>query len=303
MAPKSTDLEAQPLTKRAGQGQGAPSGNETSTDIEVEDDLDPELDKELKKNGGQFESKFAVMQVTIRLPLDPNPLNLIALAYGFLPFMVPGGFFVYWAITRRFIPLFGLCLSLGVSIINEVILKPILKDPRPRLSANKEQDHTGRWVMKPGMPSGHVLNATVLLVWAVLEVAFKGPGLHDHADITIKWFAIIFLLMAPVPWARWYNSDHSLSQCLVAGSVGIVAGIAGYYVRSTYFKQHWAPWHLEEISVTGSNSTEEIIIATKSVVDKVIHHIASHANVTDVAHAIANIAAANSTVVKHHKVL
>lgn len=296
MSAKATDLEAQPLTK---------------PETDVEDDLNPDLDKELRKNGGQFDSKFAFFQVTIRLPLDPNPLNLIALAWGFVPFLIPGWFFVYWAVTRRFIPLYGLCLSISVSLINEVILKPIVRDPRPRLSANREQDSTGKWAMKPGMPSGHVLNSTVLLVWALLEVAFKGPGLEEHPDITIKWFLVIILLMGPTPWARWYNSDHSLSQCLVAGSLGLLIGIAAYYVRATYFKAHWAPWHLQEMNAS-INSAADMIVASTHVVTNAVHHLAASTNITqvgkhaghEIAAALADVASnATAALKQHHKLM
>ena len=40
---------------------------------------------------------------------------------------------------------------------------------------------------------------------------------------------------ALVPWAGIYNKDHSLAQCIAAGSLGICAGIAAYFARVTFF--------------------------------------------------------------------
>eukprot|EP00440_Ansanella_granifera_P053328 gb/GFBE01057808.1/.p1 GENE.gb/GFBE01057808.1/~~gb/GFBE01057808.1/.p1 ORF type:complete len:273 (+),score=52.24 gb/GFBE01057808.1/:1-819(+) len=199
-------------------------------------DYDPEKDPELKKNNGKYDSKKAILQVTWRFPVDPNPLNIIALIYGYLPFLVPVLFFIDVVVERRFLPFYGLVVSAIVTVLNEVILKPIVKDPRPDGSANRQQNkETGKWEMKPGMPSGHVLNASTTMVWCLLEVSLRGPGFDDHPFLTYRLLFIILLLMAPVPWARIYNQDHSVAQCVVAGMIGIGAGVAAYFIRAQYF--------------------------------------------------------------------
>merc|ERR1719433_844861 len=99
--------------------------------------------------------------------------------------------------TWHKLALYGFVLSIGTSIVNEVALKPFFDDPRPKESANKEQDKvTKQWKMKPGMPSGHVLNATTILTWALLEVAFRGSSWHHHYMRNFKWLTFIALLMA-----------------------------------------------------------------------------------------------------------
>jgi hypothetical protein len=199
---------------------------------------DPHFDPELKKYGGRFDRKVAIGQVTFRFPLEFDPLNLIALLYGFLPWAVPITFGLSAAITRHFVLLYGLIVSVVTSLVNEVGLKPFFNDPRPLESANRHADGS----MKPGMPSGHVLNATTIMVWAALEVALSGPGFDDHPRLTEGWLIFILLLMGPVPWARWYNSDHTIKQCIVAGVLGILVGALAYYLRATYFEHHWKPW-------------------------------------------------------------
>lgn len=197
-----------------------------------------EKDMELKENGGPYTSKMAIGQVTIRLPLSGHPLNIIALLYGFLPWIVPITLVVYFVYTWHFIYLFGPLMSCVLAIINEGILKKVFNEPRPKESANKHKDGS----MKPGMPSGHVLNATSIMVWALLEVYYKGPGLHKHQTLTMDWLVVILFVHLPVPWARWYNSDHSAKQCAVSGVLGLIVGALGFYLRVHYFGHAWKPW-------------------------------------------------------------
>lgn len=218
--------------------------------------FDDESDPELEKNGGPYQKKYAFLQVTFRLPLD-GPGHFCVLVYGFLPFVVPATFLIHWLIHRHFLGLYGFLVSIVTSLLNELVFKPIVKDPRPVESANKFKDPSdGVWKMKPGMPSGHVLNATTIMVWALLEIAFKGPGYHKHMYTTLEWLAFILVLMAPVPWARWKNKDHTLKQCLVAGALGVLAGIGAFLLRTMYFSQVWKPWPMEHMpSVNGTNAT------------------------------------------------
>jgi len=202
-----------------------------------DEDLDPDKDPELVKNGGRFTSKKAILQVTWRFPVDfKDPLNIIALLYGYLPFIIPLVFFIDLVVERRFMAFYALAVSGVVTLINEAILKEVLKQPRPFGSANRKfNQKTGKWEMKPGMPSGHVLNATTTMVWCLLEVALRGPGFDDHPLLTGKLLLLILVCMAPVPWARIYNQDHSLAQCTVAGILGVFAGTAAYFIRQHYF--------------------------------------------------------------------
>jgi hypothetical protein len=214
-------------------------------------EADPaEVDEELKEHGGPYDRKIAVGQVTIRLPLDPDPRNLLALLYGFLPWIVPLAFVLDAAIERHFMSIYAVCITLFVTVLNEGILKPILKQPRPKQTANRYAD--GR--IKPGMPSGHVFNAGSLMVWATLEVAVRGPGYEeDRRKLTAGWLALVLALMLPVPWARWYNLDHTAAQCGVSIFLGIVVGIAAFYVRTHYFRDHWKYWD-PMMDTTAANS-------------------------------------------------
>jgi hypothetical protein len=204
-------------------------------------DYAPAEDEELKEFGGQFDKKIAVWQVTIRLPLDMNPLNLLAILYGFLPFIIPGAMGLSFLYTWHFIYLYGVIISLVLVTINEGGLKKACNQPRPSRSANKNPDGT----LKHGMPSGHVLNSTSLFVWSFLEVYLRGPGLVDEQKLTYTWLGAITVLMLPVPWARWYNGDHSTAQCAVSIILGICVGFGAFYCRMHYFSPAWKPWSHE----------------------------------------------------------
>merc|ERR1719265_2685384 len=126
-------------------------------------------------------------------------------------------------------------MSLVLALINEAMLKPILGQPRPAETGHLDAEGKP----KNGMPSGHVLNATSIMVYSLLEVAFRGPGLHEHEQATITWLVVIFLLMAPVPWARWFNFDHTFAQTMVSLVIGTIVGCIAFYLRVQYFSNCW----------------------------------------------------------------
>merc|ERR1719486_1331051 len=138
--------------------------------------------------------------------------------YGFLPWAVPIAFAVWYACTMQFIPLYGICIAAFCAILNEGILKPLVKDPRPALTANRYKTPSGRpsEKVKYGMPSGHVFNGCALMVWLLL----------------------VSVIMVPVPWARWYNSDHTAAQCGVSLILGAIFGSVSFYLRITKFPHH-----------------------------------------------------------------
>merc|ERR1712194_46421 len=84
----------------------------------------------------------------------------------------------------------------------------------------------------PGMPSGHVMNAYTLMVWALLE------EMLDPDIVYPEWCLFIVLVMGPVPWARVYNRDHTRQQVLVSVLAGSLIGALGYIIRGTYFPGH-----------------------------------------------------------------
>lgn len=180
-----------------------------------------------RKGDGKKPQGYAILQVTIRHHL--RAIDIVALIWCFLPFVVPSLFAMWWICARSFFPLYALAISMFCVILNEGILKSIFKQPRPVESA------ANSW----GFPSGHVLNAFCLMVWLFLEVAIPA----DHR-VPIHWrtVAAITVVFAPVPWARYHNGDHSLQQVTWSMFLGGALAVAAFVTRRLFFPFFEHPW-------------------------------------------------------------
>jgi len=179
------------------------------------------VDTELRENGGKYGFKAAICQVTIRCPAQ-DPLLIVAMAYGFLPFLPPIFCFCLYFNAGNLLGLYGIFLSLCLVSVNEGFLKGYFRDPRPIQSANR----TSTGELKFGMPSGHVLNAVAMLVWINAEI-ISARRIGEHSGLLL----ITALLLAPVPWARYYNLDHSLEQCVLTTLGALPVGVAAFGLR------------------------------------------------------------------------
>ncbi|CAD7940554.1 unnamed protein product [Amoebophrya sp. A25] len=212
----------------------------------------PELqdDLELKSNGGPYLRKFAFLQVTIRLP-EKRVINWIAMIYGFLPFLLGLSFLVGYVVTQRFVFLYVNIVGLSLLAVNELALKPLLRDPRPPETANRQAD--GR--VKYGMPSGHVLVTGTVMSWVSLEVFFRST---DGSGMNYPWLLAALLTCGPVPWARVHNKDHTLAQVIVAFVMAMVLGVIAFRIRTENFPDHWYPWDLPAKSSAVGQEAEAV---------------------------------------------
>lgn len=182
---------------------------------------------------GELTAKWGVGQVSVRLPVgaaadgQTRTLALVAVVYGFVPYLFPlfWIFHVIWEIALRghvpFFPACAFCLVLVVVLINELIIKQACD----RLLAPEVTSRPPEAVCThPGMPSGHTIMTYTVMVWCLLEVAMDKVFYLDCC-------LLILLLLAPVPWARVYNRDHTVQQVLVSVCIATVAGILAYLLR------------------------------------------------------------------------
>eukprot|EP00811_Abedinium_folium_P005101 NODE_14699_length_1092_cov_4.561658.p1 GENE.NODE_14699_length_1092_cov_4.561658~~NODE_14699_length_1092_cov_4.561658.p1 ORF type:complete len:245 (-),score=66.01 NODE_14699_length_1092_cov_4.561658:281-1015(-) len=186
---------------------------------------------------GELTSKFGLGQVSIRRPVR-HPLTMIALLYGFLPYVLPIGWFI-WLVESlivlgkpRFFPTYGLCVSGSLAGLNELIIKQVCKRCLPQSVTARPEEAVCK---HPGMPSGHTMNAYVIMTWCFME-AMLSKSMHPG------WMIIILVVMLPVPWARVYNKDHTWLQVCVSSALGIAAGVAAYFFRAAFYPGHWQPW-------------------------------------------------------------
>lgn len=183
--------------------------------------------REIERDGKIKPKGYHILQVTIRSNL--STIDLVALVWCFLPFIVPGAFLLWWISSPSMFPLYALSLSGICVVLNEGIMKNWFKQPRPPQSAANSY----------GFPSGHVLNAFTLMVWMFLETAIPADRM-----VPIHWKVVYssLFLFAPVPWARYHNGDHSLQQVVWSCFLGGALGLSAFIFRRMWFPFFEHPW-------------------------------------------------------------
>jgi len=180
--------------------------------------------------GSPYTLKFAIGQVSIRLPLDWRPLPMLALVLSFVPWMFPFFLITVVAFTKYWfwcMCAFGIILT--SLVISEVTLKPLIAQPRPSTSACRHPDGS----MGNGMPSGHVLMWQSVSMWFLIESVTTFSG-----DVEV--FAVVpnVVLMLAIPWSRVYHGDHTWVQVFVSFVAGTAIGVAAFFVCMTFPDQH-----------------------------------------------------------------
>jgi len=153
----------------------------------------------------------SVLSVTIPFPVTSEVV--LALIYSYIPFAMFFGFFAWFIVTEKLVPLYGTILLLFTSLTSEGILKNIFRQPRPFESA----------VESYGMPSSHCMTSYAMLTWIIGDTTLSSISVPSK----IAWIVLILILLAPVPWARYFLGDHSISQCVAGCAGGLICGFAG----------------------------------------------------------------------------
>lgn len=109
-------------------------------------------------------------------------------------------------------------LFLTIVILNEGIIKRVMRSPRPAGSC--------MYGLSYGMPSGHSASSIGLLTYQLLELLCDRPSLSLHIKCSACVLLIFFL--APVPASRVYLQDHSSGQAAAGAVTGVLVG-AGWF--------------------------------------------------------------------------
>jgi len=188
----------------------------------------PDYDVEMARHGGPCTSKTTVGQVTIRLPIQWTPMNILAITFSFVPWFIPLLLLAYFVCTLNIASLVLLFLLGFCCLLNEFALKPLIGQPRPETTANRDAE--GKPL--PGMPSGHVTISQTCGIWCVAIAALSFSLIA--ASITI---VCLVASMVAVAWARWYNGDHSAEQVVTTAILSTIIGsvtFAIYYCCFAY---------------------------------------------------------------------
>jgi membrane-associated phospholipid phosphatase len=143
----------------------------------------------------------AFLEVSLHHGAIDDWLTVCATLLSFLPWVV-GAIIVLGSSrferARALVP-----ITLLVMLLNEVVLKSLLQQPRPATSCLKSK----------GMPSSH---SALSLAWAGAIFIRGWNGSHR----------VLVLALVSVPWARVHVGDHTTYQVLAGCLVGSAVAAA-----------------------------------------------------------------------------
>eukprot|EP00928_Gymnodinium_smaydae_P094528 TRINITY_DN7951_c0_g1_i1.p1 TRINITY_DN7951_c0_g1~~TRINITY_DN7951_c0_g1_i1.p1 ORF type:complete len:276 (-),score=22.97 TRINITY_DN7951_c0_g1_i1:317-1144(-) len=181
----------------------------------------------------------------VTIPNDFSTLQAIAVVYSFIPFIVAAWVLVYFLYNKRgTCQFYILSFLVAVTIVNELIIKKLIRMPRPGASGLLTDDdgrHVGSCNHTCGMPSSHACFAigtcSLFFLEAALSVvpsafvpesklaSFKAILIPDF-DFSRRpvgaFLALWSLLLLPVPIMRVVLYDHSVTQVCLGGFLGLV---------------------------------------------------------------------------------
>lgn len=166
--------------------------------------------------------------VTVRRDELPAALPLLALGLSFVAWLVPITLAWDVMVNRRYFSVYVLgAMAVGI-LFGEFFVKPLVDQARPETTAVRYPDGS----VKAGFPSSHVVWVQVLLICLfVEEVMDQNPAFLIFPGCQIVTAA----LMLVMPWARWYNGDHTPQQVLASVWLGTVVGMCGWAVQKWYW--------------------------------------------------------------------
>ncbi|CRG98475.1 PAP2-like protein, putative [Plasmodium relictum] len=175
--------------------------------------------KKLVLNESCIIEMYEFLSVTLK---NTNDLLLVlAIVYGYVPlfliFLSILGFFITY---NKILLYFNLIIPTQI-ILNELILKNIIKIRRPYNSALESY----------GMPSGHSSFSFSFITFILLHLTESNK---DKWNIVASILVLITLF--PIPWSRFYIEDHTLSQVIVGCIIGIILGYLFFLIKKIFFK-------------------------------------------------------------------
>lgn len=128
------------------------------------------------------------------------------------------------------------------------ILKNVIRQPRPMLDR-----HTSRGSFsKYGMPSDHSQISFYLATFVILLVIFRyhlNSGRFSQFLVKAMLVSGSFLCAGLVAFSRIYLEYHTIEQVVVGSIVGILLGIAWFFLVHRVFSQYFhfiTTWRLSE---------------------------------------------------------
>lgn len=215
----------------------------------------------------------ALLLGDVTLPHHATPVEYAAVLYSFVPAVIAVLAFLELARSRGKRAFYTLSFILLCVVVNEVILKSLISQPRPGYSGLMRDSSgglIGSCCRTCGMPSTHATVATGLLAlflwdglyrvvpdpcidvqnsrnqWRVFEcMPFIPQSILSYGQYTFLSFFWLALL-APVPLSRVVLHDHDVVQVIVGCFVGVVCAccfrhLAVTCLQPAFSRTAWRP--------------------------------------------------------------
>jgi dolichyldiphosphatase len=125
---------------------------------------------------------------------------------------------------------FYCCFTHMLSEIMNIILKQLLKQPRPENGAPQGGLFEGRY----GMPSQHC-HCFAYLITTALLLTFHYYKRYINSDKKLLVLTVSIVSLALQVFGRLYLRFHTLQQCLVGVAFGMISAIVFYSIGLQYF--------------------------------------------------------------------
>lgn len=178
-------------------------------------------EKERKEQGNTMCNGTAVHGFDVTVPDQMDFLTGLAVFYSFLPWFVTLCVMIWNVINRSILAICNIAIGVTLIVVNELIIKKIVSQPRP----------AGSCLTSQGMPSSHSLLAVTFSLWPALEALFHTKQWDPRKKA--GFIALVWILLLPVPASRVKLQDHSELQVGVGSAMGV--GLATIFFLLFHF--------------------------------------------------------------------
>ena len=187
-------------------------------------------------------------------PHEDTPIARLMVFYSLVPYGMAFLYFLWVIITRSTMGLIFMLLLGVVTVLNEFILKKIIKQQRPPGSCLYGHSY--------GMPSGHAATTFAILTATLFETLWDRPRIPVYRKV-ITCFVALFLF-APVPYSRVYLSDHWPAQVAWGCVLGTAVAALLCYINVNFVKGALQTWESDGHFIPLCRMNDTIVCSLRS---------------------------------------
>eukprot|EP01103_Thecamoeba_quadrilineata_P014192 TRINITY_DN4160_c0_g1_i1.p1 TRINITY_DN4160_c0_g1~~TRINITY_DN4160_c0_g1_i1.p1 ORF type:complete len:233 (-),score=15.29 TRINITY_DN4160_c0_g1_i1:144-842(-) len=166
------------------------------------------------------------------LPKNYGVPHILLAFYAWVPYVILFGFGIHFLLRRTSLSFFLCGLMAGIGVLNEGILKQLIKQPRPIETC----------ACGYGMPSGHAAVTTGLFVWIALELWLNNwttkSILGGESSTKLSRMLLLAAFLLPTSYSRVFFYYHTWQQVVVGSLVGVVCATIYFVLLSFVFADY-----------------------------------------------------------------